>query len=209
MRLGILGGTFNPIHYGHLRAAEEAREKANLDKVIFIPAGTPPIKTSDTLDAHHRYEMTKIALSSNKNFEILDIEVKQKEKSYTINTILALHQIYPNDELFFILGIDAFLDLPNWWQPERIVREIDFIVVSRPGYKLSDIFESPYINKHDIKGLSEFLILNSGRKVYPIQITQMDISSTEIRNTIKKGMSIRYLLPEAVEQYIYKNSLYK
>lgn len=209
MRLGILGGTFNPIHFGHLRAAEDAREKVNLDKVIFIPAGNPPIKISDLSEASHRYEMTSIAVSSNRNFEILDIEIKQKEKSYAINTIKILRQIYPNDELFFILGIDAFLDLPNWWQPERIVKEIDFIVVSRPGYELSDILESPYINKKDLKALSKFLILNSGRKVFPIQITQLGISSTEIRNTIKKGMSIKYLLPESVEHYIYKNSLYK
>lgn len=208
MRLGILGGTFNPIHFGHLRAAEDAREKGNLDKVIFIPAGNPPIKISDLSDASHRYEMTRIAISSNKNFEISDIEIQQKEKSYAINTIKILRKIYPNDELFFILGIDAFLDLPNWWQPERIVEEIDFIIVSRPGYELSEIFKSPYVKK-DTKTLSDFLILNSGRKVFPIQITQMGISSTEIRNIIKKGMSIKYLLPESVEHYIYKNNLFK
>lgn len=218
MRLGILGGTFNPIHFGHLRAAEEVRFKCNFDKVIFIPSGNPPLKTSDLIDTSHRYAMTALATKSNVNFIVSDIEMRQVEKSYTVATIQKLRDIHPADELFFVLGMDTFLDIPNWRHHDILVNIIDFIIVTRPGTDLSDIMKSPYItpslpisfSKRGMcgKGASE-LKLRSKRKAIVVQIIQMDISSTEIRKLLKKNKSIKYLLPEVIEQYIYDHNLYK
>lgn len=207
MKLGIFGGTFNPIHFGHLRAAEEVREKVNLDKVIFIPSGNPPLKSQDLIDAFHRYSMTRLATASNVNFVVSDIEINQTEKSYTVNTIQRLYEIYSGDELFFILGIDAFLDIPNWWQPELLMSMLDFIIVTRPGFDLSDITKSPYIEKS--KEQSALYTLTSGKKALLINITPLDISSTNIRRLLKRGLSIKYLLPEAVEKYLHDYNLYR
>lgn len=212
MRLGIFGGTFNPIHFGHLRAAEEAREQVRLDKVIFMPSGNPPLKASDLIDAQHRYAMTKLATDSNVNFVVSDIEIRGREKSYTVNTINKLKEIHSGDDLFFILGIDAFLDIPNWWQPEKLISMIDFIIVTRPGFSPKDIFKSPYVKKDSIKKdrfASKSLVMTSGRKIIFVQMTNIDISSTEIRRLLKENKSVKYLLPEIAEQYIYSNSLYK
>jgi len=208
MRLGIFGGTFNPLHYGHLRAAEEARERIGLDKVIFIPSGNPPIKTEDLIEPSHRYTMTRLATDSNVSFVVSDVELMGSEKSYTAKTLQQLVGIYPEDELFFILGIDAFLDIPNWWQPERLISMVDFVLMTRPGFDFVDIAESPYVLtppslSHD------FWLLVSGKKVFPVEMTPLAISSTQIRGLLRDGSSIRYLLPEAVEQYIYAHNLYK
>ncbi|MCL4457921.1 MAG: nicotinate-nucleotide adenylyltransferase [Nitrospirae bacterium] len=208
MKLGILGGTFNPIHFGHLRAAEETRDKAGLDKVVFVPSGNPPLKTADTIDASHRYIMTKLATDSNVDFVVSDVELRQEEKSYTVNTIQRLREIYPEDELFFILGVDAFMDMPNWWLPDVLMSMVDFILVTRPGFDMADVAKSPYIEDGQRAG-EDFLRLVSGKKVIPVQVTPMDISSTEIRRLLREGLSIKYLLPEPVERYIYGHDLYR
>ncbi len=227
MKLGILGGTFNPIHFGHLRVAEEARDKTGLDKVVFVPSGNPPLKTADTIDASHRYIMTKLATDSNVDFVVSDIELRQEEKSYTVNTIQRLREIYREDELFFILGIDAFMDMPNWWLPDVLMSMVDFILVTRPGFDMADAAKSPYvkcryghceeqsdeaISKREIatpSARNDIFRLKSGKKVIPVQVTLMDISSTQIRGLLREGRSVKYLLPEPVERYIYSHNLYR
>lgn len=218
MRLGILGGTFNPIHFGHLRAAEEVRFKCNFDKIIFIPSGNPPLKTSDLIDMSHRYAMTKLATKSNSNFIVSDIEMWRMEKSYTVDTIQRLRNIYSADELFFVLGVDTFLDIPNWQHHDILMSIIDLIIVTRSGFDLSDIMKSPYIissfpissREGEMCGKeAPELKLRSERKAIFVQMIQMDISSTKIRELLRKNKSIKYLLPEAVEQYIYDRNLYK
>ncbi len=206
MRLGILGGTFNPIHFGHLRAAEEARERINLDKVIFMPSGNPPLKIVDLIDASHRYAMARLATASNVNFVVSDLEISQTEKSYTVNTIQRLCGIYPEDELFFVLGIDAFVDIPNWWQPDVLTGMVDFILVTRPGFNLMDALKSPYVLSAD-ESLEQFR-LKSGKNALVLKMTPMGISSTEIRRLLREGKSIKYLLPDKVEEYIYQHNLY-
>jgi nicotinate-nucleotide adenylyltransferase len=209
MRFGIFGGTFNPIHYGHLRAAEEVRYKAGLDKVIFIPSGNPPLKTEEIIEASHRYGMVRIATASNPHFVVSDIEINEKEKSYTVNTVKKLKEIYPDDELFFILGTDAFLDIPNWWQPYELINMIDFILITRPGFGSSEnILKSPFIKTNSFN-THESLSLISERKVFLVKVTAIDISSTEIRRLLKENKSIKYLLPESIEEYIYKHNLYR
>src|SRR4030067_1271939 len=117
MKLGILGGTFNPIHYGHLRAAEEVREILNLDKILFIPSGKPPLKKAGLISARWRFEMTRTAIKNNPFFDISDIEIKSRTVSYSVETLKKLAVKYKNAAFFLILGIDAFLDLPKWKQP--------------------------------------------------------------------------------------------
>lgn len=229
MRLGIFGGTFNPIHFGHLRTAEEVRYKLDFDKIIFIPSGNPPIKSTDLTDAVHRHEMTRLATGPNINFAVSDVELDQAEKSYTVSTLQKLHEIYPRDELFFILGIDAFLDLPKWRQPEVLTGLIDFVVISRPGFNFADIARSPYIkdsNKLSVtsnkligknnKSSNSSLVarhlsleLKGGRHAILVDVTPLGISSTEIRLLVRESRSIGYLLPEAVEKYICSHNLYR
>lgn len=212
MRLGIFGGTFNPVHFGHLRTAEEVRQKLSLDRIIFMPSGNPPLKIKDLAEAPHRYLMVKAATESNEDFSVLDIELTQTEKSYTVDTVQRLYGIYPQDELFFILGADAFLDMPNWRLPDRLVSQVDFIIVSRPGFDMEDIAKSPYID--DGGGVSgetpgHQLKLKGGRRAVLMYVTQLGISSTDIRRLIRENKSIRYLLPQAVEKYIYEHGLYR
>ena len=217
MRIGIFGGTFNPIHYGHLRAAEEAREKLDLDKILFITAGSPPIKTEDIADAVHRHEMVKLAVAGNRFFELSDIECRLTGKSYTVHTIEELKRVHPGAEFFFILGIDAFLDLPSWWQPEMLITLTNFIIISRPDFRFMDLNESPYLKIRGVtlkdmdNSAADLYIakLKSNRDAILLKLTHIDISSTELRRLIRQDKSIKYLLPPDVQSYIITNKLYK
>jgi nicotinate-nucleotide adenylyltransferase len=216
MKLGIFGGTFNPIHYGHLRAVEEVREKLSLDGIVFVPSGNPPLKDRELADARHRYKMVRLATFKNRSFTVSDIELKKKGKSYTVNTLEELGRLYPRARLYFILGIDAFLDIPNWFRPERLLRLTDFIVISRPSFKFFDLISSPYLKiERDIlkkldsgKTESHKTRLKTKKNVLMLRLTPVEISATAIRKMIKHGQSIKYLLPEEVESYIILNKLY-
>lgn len=210
MRLGIFGGTFNPIHFGHLRAAEEVRQVLGLDKVIFMPSGNPPLKSAELAEAYHRYSMTRLAAEANADFLVSDLEMRQDEKSYTVTTVERLHHIHPGDELFLILGLDAFLDLPDWKEPCRLVSSISFVVVTRPGIDERQLGESPFVEacRPSVKPGLKSLLLKGGRESYVVRISAFDISSTMIRRLVRERKSIRYLLPETVEQYIHAQHLY-
>lgn len=216
MKLGILGGTFNPIHFGHLRAADEARELAGLDTVIFIPSGKPPLKAEDIAPAHHRYAMVKIAIKKSPHFDLLDLECRSRQKSYTVETLERLHDLYPNDSLHFIVGIDAFLDIPNWYRPERLLDLTNFLIVSRPGYRFGDLSSSPYLpagkefhRKLDAGAISSYLTtLTNGNTVMLLNVSPLNISATDIRTRIAQGKSVKYLLPADVESYIISHKLY-
>lgn len=215
MRLGIFGGTFNPIHFGHLRAAEEVRYGCNLDKIIFMPSGCPPLKSAELPEAIHRDAMTRLATGSNVNFLVSDLEMRQKVKSYTVTTVETLRKLYAGDELFFIMGLDAFLDLPHWREPERLVSSIDFIIVTRPGFEMQELMISPYIEDTGVKPQAAMtaagrisLHLKGGRNAQVVSISAFEVSSTSIRRLVREGKSIKYLVPEAVEQYIHSHHLY-
>jgi nicotinate-nucleotide adenylyltransferase len=218
MRVGIFGGTFNPIHYGHLRAAEEIWGKLEFDKILFIPSANPPLKTDDLADATHRYRMAELAIAKNKFFRISDIELKIPGKSYTLKTLRKLIKSYAEVEFSFILGIDAFLDIGNWWNPEKLLKIVNFVIISKPPYCFMDLQNSHYITNIDKKILKKLdnaeleisiIKLKSKKDAILIKLTPMGISSTEIRRLIKYGESIKYLLPEEVESYIISNRLYK
>ncbi len=188
MKIGILGGTFNPIHIGHLILAEEIREKLCLDKVIFVPAYFPPHKdNSDVAPAAARYDMIKIATKNNKYFSVSGIEIKRKGRSYTIDTIREFNESYPDEELYFITGSDLLKYLEEWKDLNEIIKMVKFIVATRPGYPLEKI--PSYIST--------------------LAIRAVDVSAFEIRARVKEGKSFRYLVPEAVFDYINKNKLYK
>ncbi len=215
-RIGVFGGTFNPIHYGHLRAAEEVKEILRFDRILFVPSGNPPLKTGDLPDAMKRYEMVRLATAGNRAFNVLDIESVKHAKSYTVETLEVLLERYAGTELYFMLGMDAFLDIPNWWMPEKLVSMINFVVISRPGRKFRDLLSSPYLDAEpaDLKTLDEsgrefkIIRLRTLKEAALVKTTPIDISSSDIRRRLLAGLSIKYLLPESVESFIISNKLY-
>ena len=199
LTLGIMGGTFDPIHIGHLVTAEEARQQFSLDYVIFIPAGVPPHKDARHISsAEHRYIMTMLAVVDNPYFTVSRLEIDRRQPSYTIDTVQSFFQIYDHQlKLYFITGADAILDIVTWKDCELLLDSCFFIAASRPGYsfgKLKDVLGS--VSPRMIK------------KVHLLEIPAMAVSSTFIRRRVASGKTIKYLTPEAVEQYIYKNRLY-
>jgi len=188
MKIGILGGTFNPVHLGHLILAEEVRENLGLDRIIFVPANIPPHKNaSDIASAKERFNMLKFAVSNNKYFCVSDLEIKRSGPSYTIDTIKELKRIYPEDELYFITGSDLLKYLNEWKDLSEIIKLVKFVVATRPGYPLEKI--PSYIQT--------------------IAIRAVDISAFEIREAVKQKKSFRYLVPESVFKYINKKRLYR
>ncbi len=220
MRVGILGGTFNPIHFGHLRAAEEVREHLGLDLVLFVPSGVPPLKNSHLVDVALRLEMARLATADNPRFRVLDIEARRPGPSYTVDTLVELSGLYPSDELVFMLGADAFLDLHKWKDAGKVLRSADFAVMCRPGLSAEALASSPYLRVgadalrtldqgHGtmVEGTLE-IGQSTGRKAYVIRTTALGISATEIRKRLQKGRSVAYLLPETVKSFIITNALY-
>ncbi len=209
MRIGIFGGTFNPIHYGHLRTAEEIREKLNLKEVVFIPAANPPHKEEEIAPFTHRYNMVKLSVESNPLFSVSDIELKQYGKSYSIETIKEIKNMMDrNSILFFILGTDAFMEIKTWKNYRDLFYLCNFIVAIRPGYEGIDkkFLLEEGVFTYDEK--DDRIIHKSGNFISFIEVTFLSISSRDIRKRIKEKRSIKYLLPPKVEDYIYQNNLY-
>ncbi|MDU1954810.1 MAG: nicotinate-nucleotide adenylyltransferase [Peptoniphilus lacydonensis] len=197
-KYGIFGGTFNPIHFGHLMICEYLKEELGLDKVIFIPTGNPPHKSLD-VSAIDRYNMVKLAISSNPDFEISDIETNRVNLSYTVDTIIELKKIYKNQKLFFLIGLDTLFQLKTWRKIEELSREIEFVVALRPKY----------IDIDEINRELKFLRENYGTIVEIIHTPLYEISSTELRTRIRDEKSVRYLIPNNVVNYIKESGFYK
>ena len=156
MKIGILGGTFNPIHLGHLHLAHEVRSKLDLDEIWFIPTGTPPHKTDEELASPaDRFEMVRLGISGHPFFKISDIELKRVEKSYSIDTVRAFKKTYPRDEFFFMIGLDAFMDIPSWKESAALLQSVHFIVVSRPGYHFMDLVRLPLFKECPVETLDQ------------------------------------------------------
>jgi nicotinate-nucleotide adenylyltransferase len=212
MRIGILGGTFNPIHIAHLRIAEDVRERFDLARVVFVPAATPPHKPlAGDLPFTVRYRMVELAIAGNPFFTISDIEGKREGKSYSIDTIHTFIKEYPGDELFFVIGSDSFLDIGTWYRHEAIFSLCNIIVVERPASVVLSLRSSMPLNLlHQFSpGESEDrLVHSSGHSVHYMKGVPLNISSSAIRALAENGQSIRYLVPDRVEQYIKDNRLY-
>ena len=214
MRIGIFGGTFNPIHLGHLRAAEEIRERFDLERIIFIAAAVPPHKEVESgIPGEHRMEMVRVAISGNPYFSPSDIELKRPGKSYSIGTIQFLKEQYGSDsDMFFILGMDAFLEIGTWKSFQELFSLCHFIVMTRPGFDkpFSATILPPEIADAFVydEGGDRF-IHRDGYLIYLQGVTFLDISSTKIREEVRKGRSVRYLLPREVERYIKRHHFYR
>jgi nicotinate-nucleotide adenylyltransferase len=192
VRIGIMGGVFDPIHIGHLFTAEEARINYCLDKVIFVPCLNPTHKRNDQVtDIRHRLKMSYLATESNPYFEVSKIEINRSGPSYTIDTIKEFRSIYGWDaKIFFITGADAFLEIESWYKKEELLSMCQFVAATRPGYDLNKLH-------------------NNFKKILKImEIPLLAISSTDIRNRIRNGLSIKYIVLEEVKDHIYKNKLY-
>ncbi|MDY2777303.1 MAG: nicotinate-nucleotide adenylyltransferase [Collinsella sp.] len=197
-RLGIMGGTFDPIHYGHLVTAEQAREALDLDVVLFMPAGSPAFKESERVSgAEDRYAMTLLATAANPDFVASRLEIDREGITYTVDTLRALRSHYPdNVKLFFITGADAVLDIVSWRDASSIADLATLIAATRPGYDINQACE-----RVEGSGISF--------KVTYIEIPALAVSSTNIRQRVCEGKSIRYLTSESVIGYIRKNGLYR
>lgn len=197
LRIGILGGTFDPIHYAHLATVEFIKGKYNLDKVIFIPSGNPPHKFWNITDKNNRYDMVVLATVNNENFVVSDMEIEKVGKTYTVDTLRELKNIYPTCELFFITGADAICDIEAWKDVAENFKLATFIAATRPGISL--LRAQDYIEKLEKK---------YNAKIFNVYVPSLDISSTYIRDQLNQGKSVRYLIPENVETYIKEKRLY-
>ncbi len=183
------------------------RETLGLSKVVFVPSRVPPLKDRDLADAGHRLEMVRLAVEANPGFEVSDLECRGSGKSYTVETLMELKRRDPGMEILFILGVDAFLDIPNWHKPEMLVRLCDFVVVNRPPHDIEEILSSPLVDMAECREGTP-LRIRGGGKVFPVVCTPIGISATDIRQRLRQGRSIKYLLPESVESYIISNRVY-
>ena len=191
MKAGIMGGTFDPIHLGHLAVAEAVRESEGLDRVIFVPAGVPPHRQPPVAAPEHRLRMVRLAVAGNPGFTVCDWEVNRTEPAYTINTVRHLaRQLGPGAEIQLILGLDAFGEIGAWHQVTQLVREISFLVIDRPG-------APPPGN------------LPAGVTYRRVAAGRFAISAREIRGRVGENRSIRYLVPEPVRAYIGRQGLYR
>ena len=209
----MLGGTFDPIHFGHLRIAEEIREGLDLEKVLLVPGGLPPHKDGKNISPFDdRLAMTRLATRNSPLLEALDLEGRRGGVSYSIETLRALHELLKADlELFFMIGIDAFLEINTWKEYRDLFNNANFVVLKRPGFSFKDLglfLISLGVGFEEIEE-GRLFANPSGNKLIYKEATLMDISSTGIRDMVARGRSIRFLVPEAVRSYIMEKGLYR
>ena len=199
MNVGVFGGTFDPIHFGHLTAAQAMRSALDFAKILFVPAGQPWLKIGLPISAaRHRLDMLRLAVSDERYFEISTVEVDRTGPSYAVDTIDILQRELGSEaKLSFLLGSDALLDLPRWKDPSRLIQICQLVAFSRPGFAVPSL-----------DGL-EAAIAGISRHITFVEVPQVDISASEIRRLVALGASIGHLVPQAVEMYIIKNGLYR
>lgn len=197
-KVGVLGGTFDPIHLGHLIIAEEVRQRVGLEEVLFVPAGQLWLKGEKNISAaQHRLEMAILATASDPHFNVSTIELERPGSTYSIDTIVELKAgLGARAKLYLIVGFDALAELPSWKDPKRLVEMSQLVGVARPGYA-----------EFDLRSL-ESRIPGASERIMIVDVPQIDISATGIRRRVAQGLSIRYLVPEAVERYIAEHNLY-
>lgn len=197
-KVGILGGTFDPIHYAHLATAEFIKDKYKLDWMFFIPTGNPPHKLGIKTDKYDRYNMVLLATETNSNFIALDLEIERKERTYTVDTLKDLKNKYPEAEFYFITGADAICEVESWKGMKKNFEMATFIAATRPGISLLKAQEK-----------IEQLEKKYNTSIISVYVPSLDISSTYIREQIEDGKTVRYLIPESVEKYLETKNLYK
>ena len=219
MDIGIFGGTFNPVHHGHLIVAEQIREWFGLSRISFVPSAIPPHKDGPILEGHYRLRMVKLATESNPYFYDCALEVNRGGSSYTIDTVMELKSDLGAEHIFyFILGTDAFKDITSWKDYRHLLQNVRFIVISRPGAKIDSVLRdlSSLLDDPDLKLVWKIINTQEISKgiqpheadIFFVPVPQIDISSSDIRQMIQTGRSIRYQVPDAVRTYIETNRLY-
>ena len=220
MRLGLFGGSFNPIHRCHLSIAQSAQQLLQLDRVLFIPTGDPPHKQPGTLAAaEHRYRMVELAIQGVTEFALTDMEIRRSGKSYSIDTVRAVQQEYgPVATLFFMIGLDAFLELPSWKNAQTLLSSCRFVVFSRPSVSfrtLSSISLFQGLQENALTALDAArqaradMILAEGQALTFLRLPPCDISASDIRQRVQEGRPLANLLPASVESYILRQGLYR
>jgi nicotinate-nucleotide adenylyltransferase len=200
MRIGLFGGTFDPVHLGHLILAEQSREQASLDQVWFLPAARPPHKLDNELTPFaQRVEMLSLAIACHASFHIETIEKDRPGPSYTIETIRLLQDLHPNQDWHLLIGADTLADLPHWRQPIEILNQVKLLIMARPGSQI------------DLAGLRSSLGMTDSNwpRHQVIETPLIDIASSDLRHRASLGLSLRYFVPRAVETYILEKKLYK
>jgi len=195
-----MGGTFDPIHYGHLVTAEAARKEFGLERVVFLPSGIPPHKDPKAVTgAEHRYMMTVLATLSNPHFDVSRVDIDREGVTYTVDSLKILKQLFgESTELYFITGADAILEIVSWKNSDQLLKLAHFIGATRPGFSLQSVPK-----------LTQEWLASHPERVHLIKVPALAISSTDIRERVRAGDSIRYLVPEPVEHYIRRHNLYK
>ncbi|GAX89227.1 nicotinate-nucleotide adenylyltransferase [Effusibacillus lacus] len=198
MRMGLFGGTFDPIHIGHLVAARLAKEALQLDRVIFIPSGIPPHKSGrEITPAGNRFEMVKLAVEQEPDFSVSDWEIRREVPSYTVDTLESFASQFPDDELYFIVGADMLYDFPNWHNPGRILEICQVIGMTRPGFALDEC-----------RTLLRTSMLLPEHRIHFVEMPGLEISSTWLRDRLRQRRSVHYLIPDRVIRFIEENGLY-
>lgn len=216
-RVGVLGGTFDPLHLGHLRAADAMADALNLDKVLFVVAASPPHKAFPAVtEARHRVAMVQAAIDAEPAFELSLVEIQRGGRSYTIDTLGELQSASPETFFWFITGTDAFVEIQTWKDWERLLRTHAFAVHERPGFALEGVRHVVpagvrVLEEAEVDPAREDTAFSESAEtgVYFVRRPMLHVSSTDIRDAVRKGRSIRYLVPNAVEVYIRKNRLYE
>jgi nicotinate-nucleotide adenylyltransferase len=219
MHLGLLGGTFNPIHNGHLTIARQTHEALALERIVFIPTNDPPHKSNkDLAAAHDRYEMVRLAIASEPDFAISDVEMRRPGKSYSIDTVRSLQQEYgPHVHLSFLIGLDAFLEVPTWREPAALLKLSSFVVINRSGTSFHDLSRLeilPPLPQQSLADLDEGRLAKldiplGAQRLTCLHLPPCDISASDIRAKIRQGVSVANLLPQPVESYILRHHLYE
>lgn len=208
--LAIFGGTFDPIHLGHLRAAQEVAEELELATVLFMPCADPVFPKDVRASAQHRLEMARLAVVGNPRFAVSDLEVKRGGKSFAVDSLEEMALRHPGRTLFWLIGADAFFKLHSWYQPRRLFDLADFVVMTRPGAPGSDLLSylTYYLDPAFAPAPGGWVRLPGGHGAKRLTTTLLDISSTDIRRRAAQGLSLTYLVPAAVEDYICRMKLY-
>lgn len=208
--LAIFGGTFDPVHLGHLRAAQEVAEELGLDRVLFMPCAEPPFRKDVRANAGQRLAMVELAVADNPRFGVSDLEIRRGGKSYAVDSLEELKAAHPGARVCWLVGADAFFSIHSWYQPRRLFELADFAVMTRPGAPGRDILEylERYLDPAFALAEGGWVRLPGGHGAKRVTTTLLDISSTEIKRRAAAGLSLAYLVPPAVEDYIKKMSLY-
>lgn len=197
-KVAVIGGAFDPIHYGHLAAAQTVYENFYVDRVVLMPLGDAPHKNMSSTTADERFKMVMAAVSDNPAFAVSDMEIRRSGKTYTVDTVEQIKSINPNIDIYFVMGADELESIDTWRQPQKIFSLCRVIAVSRPGYNTEGLIRKIDEVKKKYKGEAYFL-----------EIPSLDISSSDLRKKIKDGKSVKYLMPKEAEKYIIEHDLYK